>query len=321
MARNRENAHLSRQRKKAQMASLEQQCGVLTQQVRALTGLVGQLSAENGVLRAHLEATCAAARVPLPAGLPAPRQPQLVVMPPAAAGAAPTVALALVPKDASPPDLVPPVPGPFPAVIPAAPPPLAVARFAPPPPQQPAFRVQVETPDRSSQEAVTPQSSQQASGADAQAATPRRASKRRRGVVAGSSAAFLALFSVFLIDSSHSALFSRTGGGQAPAVVHQPLTTGGASSLLPVASSWGLQGGALQRQGGARQGLSADEAGGLHDTGCHEAEDQRATSALQGALTGLAPLVLAMEPVPDQLDLQSTVPNLAGTRGVLRGIC
>ena len=319
MARNRENAHLSRQRKKAQMASLEQQCGVLMQQVRALTGLVGQLSAENGVLRAHLEATCAAARVPLPAGLPAPRQPQLVVMPPAAAGAAPTVALALVPKDASPPDLVPPVPGPFPAVIPAAPPPLAVARFAPPPPQQPAFRVQVETPDRCSQEAVTPQSSQQASGADIQAATPRRASKRRRGVVAGSSAAFLALFSVFLIASSPSALFSRTGGGAAPAVVRQPLTTGGASSLLLVASSWGLQGGALQRQGRALQGLSADEAGGMHDTGCHDAEDQRATSALQGALTGLAPLVLAMEPVPDQLDLQSTVPNLAGTSGVLRG--
>lgn len=171
----------------------------------------------------------------------------------------------------------------------------------------------METPDCSSQEAVTPQSSQQASGADAQATTPRRASKRRRGVVAGSSAAFLALFSVFLIASSPSALFSRTGGGQAPAVVRQPLTTGGASSLLPVASSWGLQGGALQRQGRALQGLSADEAGGMHDTGCHDAEDQRATSALQGALTGLAPLVLAMEPVPDQLDLQSTVPNLAGT--------
>ncbi|RMZ54060.1 hypothetical protein APUTEX25_002637 [Auxenochlorella protothecoides] len=94
MARNRENAHLSRQRKKAQLEGLEQTCSALTGQVRALSTFVGQLTAENELLRRHLAAACTAAGRPLP-DLPRAPGPQLVLLPPPAPGAAPVVALSL----------------------------------------------------------------------------------------------------------------------------------------------------------------------------------------------------------------------------------
>jgi hypothetical protein len=63
MQRNRENAQLSRQRKKQQMADLEVRCKSLTQQNVRLTGAVQRLTAENAQLRQQLALVCTQAGV------------------------------------------------------------------------------------------------------------------------------------------------------------------------------------------------------------------------------------------------------------------
>ncbi|KAL4440222.1 hypothetical protein ABPG75_003223 [Micractinium tetrahymenae] len=58
MQRNRENAQLSRQRKKQQMAELEARCATLTQHNAKLTAAVQRLTAENATLRQQLALIC-----------------------------------------------------------------------------------------------------------------------------------------------------------------------------------------------------------------------------------------------------------------------
>lgn len=58
MQRNRENAQLSRQRKKQQMAELEARCATLGQQNTKLTAAVQRLTAENAMLRQQLALIC-----------------------------------------------------------------------------------------------------------------------------------------------------------------------------------------------------------------------------------------------------------------------
>lgn len=58
MQRNRENAQLSRQRKKQQMADLETRCATLAQQNTKLTAAVQRLTAENAMLRQQLALIC-----------------------------------------------------------------------------------------------------------------------------------------------------------------------------------------------------------------------------------------------------------------------
>lgn len=66
MKRNRENAFLSRQRKKQQTIELQQQCSLLRKQTTQLTCMVQRLVAENCLLRHHLSTTCQRAGVPVP---------------------------------------------------------------------------------------------------------------------------------------------------------------------------------------------------------------------------------------------------------------
>ncbi|EFN52810.1 hypothetical protein CHLNCDRAFT_138475 [Chlorella variabilis] len=58
MQRNRENAQLSRQRKKQQMSELEARCGTLTQRNAQLAATVQRLTAENMQLRQQLVLVC-----------------------------------------------------------------------------------------------------------------------------------------------------------------------------------------------------------------------------------------------------------------------
>ena len=66
MQRNRENAFLSRQRKKQQMMQLQQACGQLKGQNTQLSCLLQRLAAENCLLRHHLGAVCKQSGVDVP---------------------------------------------------------------------------------------------------------------------------------------------------------------------------------------------------------------------------------------------------------------
>ena len=58
MQRNRENAQLSRQRKKQQLSELDARCTLLTRHNAQLTGAVQRLTAENAALRQQLALVC-----------------------------------------------------------------------------------------------------------------------------------------------------------------------------------------------------------------------------------------------------------------------
>jgi hypothetical protein len=66
MRKNRENAHLSRLRKKQQLESLQQTCENLAQQNTELNVFVQRLAAENFLLRDHLNEVCRRAKVDVP---------------------------------------------------------------------------------------------------------------------------------------------------------------------------------------------------------------------------------------------------------------
>jgi hypothetical protein len=66
LARNRENAQLSRQRKKVAVQGLEQRCSELQAHNAQLTGLVGRLTAEVAALRFQLATVCQQAGRPMP---------------------------------------------------------------------------------------------------------------------------------------------------------------------------------------------------------------------------------------------------------------
>ena len=66
MKKNRENAHLSRVRKKQQLENLEAACRSLANQNAELNVFVQRLAAENFLLRDHLKEVCARAKVAVP---------------------------------------------------------------------------------------------------------------------------------------------------------------------------------------------------------------------------------------------------------------
>lgn len=66
MQRNRENAYLSRQRKRQQMLQLQQLSAHLRNQNDQLLGLIRRMVAENCLLRHHLGSACKAANIPVP---------------------------------------------------------------------------------------------------------------------------------------------------------------------------------------------------------------------------------------------------------------
>lgn len=93
LARNRENAQLSRQRKKAAVQGLEQRCSELQAHNAQLGGLVSRLTAEVAALRFQLAAVCQQAGRPVP-HVPSALPPSLAA---AAASSAVPVAAALPP--------------------------------------------------------------------------------------------------------------------------------------------------------------------------------------------------------------------------------
>ena len=66
MRRNRENAQLSRMRKKQQFAQLQQTCASLQSQNAQLNCFIQRLVAENCLLRRHLTTVCEKARIEVP---------------------------------------------------------------------------------------------------------------------------------------------------------------------------------------------------------------------------------------------------------------
>ncbi|KAL6784300.1 hypothetical protein ACKKBG_A05615 [Auxenochlorella protothecoides x Auxenochlorella symbiontica] len=300
MARNRENAHLSRQRKKAQLEGLEQTCSALTGQVRALSTFVGQLTAENELLRRHLAAACTAAGRPLP-DLPRAPGPQLVLLPPPAPGAAPVVALSLAqplsgatvplaaapacPAQGSAPEGAAPrcAPGPTPCGAPPPPPPFVPAAPAALCALAPAAPVV-----------------QSAAPAAAQAPPPqpagRRGTKRARRVATGTGTLLLALMSVFLFAGP-------LGPRPSP---RPPIEAGGAARLAqnPGAGALRHAGRALQMMPGRALQVMPGRAAAAAEAG--------PGPELMGALADLAPLALSLEGGGlGPLDPQSALPSLA----------
>ena len=66
MKRNRENAHLSRLRKKEQLMNLQRSCQELKKQNSQLNLFIQRLAAENCLLRHHLKDVCQAAKLAVP---------------------------------------------------------------------------------------------------------------------------------------------------------------------------------------------------------------------------------------------------------------
>jgi hypothetical protein len=188
MQRNRENAYLSRQRKKQQMAELQTMCTQLRGQATQLTCLVHRLVAENCLLRHHLGAACQKAGMPVP-DVPSAMKPAGVAAGAAAAGTAAAVAPVVgVPAALKQnPALV--RPGMVPMVAQQRPPaaPAAVPQQAAAPPAAP-----------SPAPAAAPTTT--ASG---------RPVRSKRARVTGAGAAFLTLFSIFLFVGPMAPLTGR----------------------------------------------------------------------------------------------------------------
>ncbi len=176
LARNRENAQLSRQRKKVAVQGLEQRCSELQAQNVQLTGLVGRLTAEVATLRFHLAAVCQQA------GRPGPHVPPALApcITPAAAGAAPArpllptpvgpVAAALAFRTPAPVAGAPGAPTVPAAFAPGAMPKVAMPTHQPAAPQRPPQQ----------QAATPPNSAQQGPAAAAAAAAAAKGQKRAR---------------------------------------------------------------------------------------------------------------------------------------------
>lgn len=300
MQRNRENAQLSRQRKKQQMAELEARCATLSQHNTKLTVAVQRLTAENAMLRQQLALICqqagrnaAAAQKPGPAAKPA--KPGSPAAAPATAPAAPKPAAAAAagPKPAAQP-ATPAAAAAGPAARPAA----AAAAAGPAGsataaaaaavaargllPQWPllpfGFLPKAALPGQlqaARSAAAKPAAVQQRPAAPAQAAAPMpapaqaapaapaggRAPKRAR-TAAGASTAFLALFTLFMF-----------AGPLAPAPGATPAAPGSAATVASAGAQRSLQalpdaalvpeaGAALRGPGRGLQALPATRSAG-----------------------------------------------------------
>jgi hypothetical protein len=181
MQRNRENAYLSRQRKKQQMSELQTQCTQLKGQTTQLTCLVHRLVAENCLLRHHLGAACQKAGMPVP-DVPSAMKPAAAapVVAPRTAAVAPVLIAPVAQAGVLRPGMVPMVAQ---APQPVAPP-TAPTTAAPPAPAAAA---------------AAPTTT--ASG---------RPVRSKRARVTGAGAAFLTLFSIFLFVGPMTPLTGRT---------------------------------------------------------------------------------------------------------------
>lgn len=217
MKRNRENAFLSRQRKKQQTIELQQQCSLLRRQTTQLTCMVQRLVAENCLLRHHLSTTCQRAGIAVPdvpsalkaapatptAGghtgkPPVVSKPGEVVVPPQASG--------LAPMKASPgnSDIVTP---------------------------------QISVDNRS--EGTRMPAAPPAPPAPAAAAPGIVAGGRKRARTTGASAAFLALFSIFMFVGHSGYLVPGSKFVPKHAALPHSTSSTGPLALLPAGSQIG----------------------------------------------------------------------------------
>ena len=224
MQRNRENAFLSRQRKKQQMQELQQTCSHLRGQTTQLTCLVHRLVAENCLLRHHLGTACKQAGMPLP-DVPSAMKAQgaiRVVPPTAAAGAVPGV----VPQSMMNNGL-----GVLPStgfITPAA----MLPGMRPGVPLQPA-NITVAPGMAVARATAAPAPAPAAPPAAPPVTASGRPIRNKRARMTGAGAAFLALFSVFLFVSPLT-----PGGGGISSKTMMPMTSNGpATRLLPVLST------------------------------------------------------------------------------------
>jgi hypothetical protein len=213
MQRNRENAHLSRQRKKQQMSELEQQCSQLRNQNTHLAGFMHRMIAENCLLRRHLMETCAKANVPVPIVPSAAATPAVFA---AMQQARPVQPVSMLPFGAGPMPRMPPAASqnglPQAALIPAP----ATATTAPHP------------------------------AAPAPAAPSGRQPRKRSRTVTGASAALVTLLSLFMfvgpfVPQTGHALPGSTSLSALPAAANAPwLQHGRSLQALPDAHHTGL---------------------------------------------------------------------------------
>lgn len=260
MQRNRENAQLSRQRKKQQMTGLEQRCAVLQQQNAQLTGVVTRLTAENAALRQQLALVC-----------------QQAGRAPAAAAAAPSLAAAAAAGAAA----QPPTPAgtaaagaarPAGAAVPAAAAkgllpqwPLLPFSFLPKVTysvQPQAGAAQPAAPAAAAAARSQPPAAKPAAAAAAAAAG--RAAKRPRTAAAGASTAFLALFTLFMFAGPLTPSPATTTAGSPAASGAASLAAAGAQRALQALPETP----AIPAGGSSSLLLSSDDGGGgLHHSG------------------------------------------------------
>lgn len=190
MQRNRENAYLSRQRKKQQMAELQQTCTQLRGQATQLTCLVHRLVAENCLLRHHLGSACQKAGMPVP-DVPSAMKPTMAGAAQAAVGIGTGIvgAPAMAPVKQQPVIL-------RPGMVPIT----AQQQQQ----QQPAAPAAVPA-------VVVPQQAAAPAAADALPTTTAsgRPVRTKRARVTGAGAAFLTLFSIFLFVGPMAPLTGR----------------------------------------------------------------------------------------------------------------
>lgn len=245
MQRNRENAFLSRQRKKQQMMELQQTCTHLRGQTTQLTCLVHRLVAENCLLRHHLGTACKQAGVPIP------EVPSAMktaggggLIPPAAPHGAVSLVQPVVGGTTIIPGVM--VPGAVGMQQPGATP-LMQQGMRPVVPLQPANTSNAAAAAAARAAAAAPRAVVKPGAptgpapapATAAAATPAaptpaasgRPIRNKRARVTGAGAAFLALFSVFLFVSPLSP------GGTARTTLPVVSSTGTITGLLPVLST------------------------------------------------------------------------------------
>lgn len=172
MQRNRENAFLSRQRKKQQLVGLQQQCMVLRTQAAQTSALVQRLVAENCLLRHHLQAACTQAGIPIP-DVPSALKSATAAASQAVPNRVPVPAVSVVPSQH-----ISLICGPKPAFGPQ--------QGTSLPSQPSGFKV---TTVNSAVEQATPRPP---------AITNQQTRGRKRARMTGASAAFLAMFSIFM---------------------------------------------------------------------------------------------------------------------------
>jgi hypothetical protein len=302
MQRNRENAQLSRQRKKQQMSELEARCVKMAQQNASLAGTVQRLTAENASLRQQLMLVCQqAGRAPpgaVPAAAPKPGAGgQAAKGPPSAAAASvagrgilpqwPVLPFGLLPRvalAAQQQQQQPRTAGSGQAAAAAKPAPAASGQAAAgaKPAQATAATSTQRAAARPVAPAATPAQSRPAPSA------PARPAKRAKTAAAGASTAFLALFSLFMFV-----------GPLSPS----PITTPSGSGTSAVASIAGVPGGGQRMLQALPEAASAaSAAAAVAEGGAGARHTGRHLQALPAAATAPADTLVPQQAARLDLD-------------------